>query len=64
MNEAYIGGRTKGYESTEQVYLSHLEGSRKLANREDTKRMMKNNLELPRLEEGNSPDKANMGAIS
>lgn len=64
MNEVYIEGRTKGYESTEQVYLSHLEGSRKLANREDTKRMMKNNLELTQLEEGNSPDKVNIGTIS
>lgn len=52
MSEVYVGGRTKGYESREQAYLIHLEGSRKLANREDTKRIMKNNLELAKLEEG------------
>lgn len=64
MSEVYVRGRTKGYESREQAYLIHLEGSRKLANREDTKRIMKNNLELAKLEEGNSPDKANVGVIS
>lgn len=64
MNKFYIGGRTKGYESTEQAYLSHLESSRDLANRKDTKRIMKNNLELAKLDEENSLDKANMDTIS
>lgn len=38
--------------------MSHLEGSRKLANRKDIKRIIKNKLELAKLEEGNGPDKA------
>ena len=49
MNGFYTGGRTKGYESTEQAHLSHLEGSRKLANRKDTRGIMKNKLELAKL---------------
>lgn len=42
-------GKNKGLrECPEQACLSHLESSRKLANRKDTKRVMKNKLEIKR----------------
>lgn len=54
MNKVYIWGRTKGYENTVEVYLSPLEGARRLANRKCTKKIEKDNLELASLEEGES----------
>lgn len=57
MSILYIGGRRKGYESIEEVYLFYLEGFRKFVNRKDIKRIIKNKLELVKLEEGNGLDK-------
>lgn len=63
-DEYILHRRPKGYESTEEAYLSHLQGSRKPVHRKDTKRIMKNNVESATVEEGDSPSKANAGAVS